>query len=244
MDLYGSSMTGSAVRPTSPRGIVRLVSDNHALQHYGVPGQKWGVITKEYEPVAVDKRKIKKATSVNPPVKMRRTVGNSLSAKWEKEKAELQKDRQTMRRNIDNRDKMARNWAYAGIAVAGLLAAYGMYRYTHVTKAKAYSGLLERFMSQNPDANLRSEGGRQLLQKGIHYAEANSKKFSAAKATNAYLKKRGLLMKAKDANRIYKARHLIKKCSVYTGGGSKFKQAVYRARKSRLTKRLLSNYIV
>ena len=35
--------------------------DNQFLIHYGVPGQKWGVVTKEYEPVAFDKRKQKHA---------------------------------------------------------------------------------------------------------------------------------------------------------------------------------------
>ena len=33
--------------------------DNSYLQHYGVPGQKWGVITKEYQPVTFDRRKLK-----------------------------------------------------------------------------------------------------------------------------------------------------------------------------------------
>ena len=38
--------------------------DNSYLQHYGVPGQKWGVITKEYQPVAFDKRKLKKQQAI------------------------------------------------------------------------------------------------------------------------------------------------------------------------------------
>lgn len=37
--------------------------DNQYLMHYGVPGQKWGVITKEYQPVAFDKRKQKHVQS-------------------------------------------------------------------------------------------------------------------------------------------------------------------------------------
>lgn len=35
--------------------------ENCYLQHYGVPGQKWGVTTKEYVPVMFDKRKLKKS---------------------------------------------------------------------------------------------------------------------------------------------------------------------------------------
>lgn len=215
------------------------------LQHYGVPGQKWGVITKEYEPVSVDRRKLKKPTpSMNTFNKTFRPAPSKNQVLKPVGKNETDKKGGWVSQKMADRNRKLRTASYVGAAAIGLLLAYGAYRYSHVMKAKAYSGLLEKFISQNPSANLKTESGKRLLQKGIHYAEVNSRKFTDAKATNLYLKKRGLLMKTKDATRIYKAKNLIKKCSVYTGGGSKFKQAVYRARKARLTKRLLRNYIV
>lgn len=236
MDLYGSSVTGSAVRPTSPKGVVRISSKNDVLQHYGVPGQKWGVITKEYQPVAIDRRKLKRPTpSTNafnktfrpPESKNQKLMSQKPNAGWSSKK-------------YGDRNKKLRRAAYIGAAAIGLITAYGTYKYIHTTKAKAYSGILQRFLSQNPGANMATESGRQLLQKGQHFAEMNSKTLKTAKLTNGYLNRKGLNVASKEARRIYSSRRLINRVSKIPIGKNKFMRAVNRFRASRLRSRILN----
>lgn len=183
------------------------------LIHYGVPGQKWGVITKEYEPVAVDHRKTSISKSVVSNLRPRTTynVRSKSVQKREREGYYTKENGRTVWRQngksyspSEKRQKIVQRALIGAGVVAGLLATYGAIRYARVQKAKAFSGILNRFISQNPGANLTTESGRNLYKKGLQLAEENSKKLSVARSTNAYLKRRHLNLNTKGAMAIYK----------------------------------------
>lgn len=189
------------------------------LMHYGVPGQKWGVITKEYEPVAVDHRKMQTSnvvrTSTTP-----RSVGSSMSRKQVREQQRRERQgyytkengRTVWRQNgksyspSERRQKIVKRALIGTGIVAGLLITYGAVKYRQVQKAKAYSGILQRFLSKNPAANLKTPEGKKLYRRGLELAKANSKGRDAIKNTNQYLKQRGLNLKRNSAMQTYKAR--------------------------------------
>ena len=63
---YGNPAgAGSRVRRMDKEDVylIHINNESNYLAHYGVKGQKWGVTTKEYEPVAIDHRKTR---SFNP----------------------------------------------------------------------------------------------------------------------------------------------------------------------------------
>lgn len=194
------------------------------LMHYGVPGQKWGVITKEYEPVAVDHRKMRTSnvvrTSTTP-----RSVGSSMSRKQVREQQRRERQgyytkengRTVWRQNgksyspSEQRQKIVKRALIGTGIVAGLLITYGAVKYGQIRKAKAYSGILQRFLKQNPAANLNTPEGKKLYRRGLELAKANSKGRDAIKNTNKYLRRRGLSVNSNDAMQTYRARKSLEK---------------------------------
>lgn len=237
MNPYGSSLTGSAVSMAGPKAIVKVSTkkpySNDVLQHYGVKGQKWGVITKEYEPVAVDRRKLRTATpSTNTYNKLARpapTRDRQLTAKVKKGWVTEKRERYNKAINV------------AGYIGTGLLLGalgYGMYKYAKITKAKAYAGSLTRFLSRNPSVNLNTESGRQLLQKGLNTARASSRGFASAKTVSDYYKSRGLGIPRKQALHIYKARNLLTRVSKIKPSSNQFLNELKNHRRNRLISRI------
>lgn len=234
MNPYGSSMSGSAVRPTSPKSVIRFVSSENSLQHYGIPGQKWGVITKEYEPVTVDHRLSNKASQQPKQYKSRAIRARKTRADYREEA-----------RVIRERNERVRKRALAiGAAAVGLVAAYGAIRYVRIQKAKAYSGLLNRFIKQNPSANLASESGRMLLKNGVAKASANSKTLANARNTNKYLKRIGKTVDTKEALKAYKARRSISRLAntPVNPTGNKVVELMRKFDRRRLFRLVMSRY--
>lgn len=206
----------------------------NVLMHYGVPGQKWGVITKEYEPVAVDHRKLRTSnvvrTSTTP-----RSAGSSLSRQQVREQQRRERQgyytkengRTVWRQNgksyspSEQRQKIVRRALIGTGIVAGLLITYGAVKYGQIRKAKAYSGILQRFLKQNPAANLKTPEGRKLFKRGLELAKANSKGGKAIRNTNRYLSRKGLSVGGKSAMRTYKARKSLNTVASYTESRNK-----------------------
>lgn len=86
----------------------------NTLIHYGVKGQKWGVITKEYEPVAVDHRKIGNQTSIVQKV---RGKANARREYLQAYRQQVIADRQARREKRQKTMKIT-----AGVLAAGTLA--------------------------------------------------------------------------------------------------------------------------
>lgn len=197
---------------------------NDALAHYGVPGQKWGVITKEYEPVAVDHRKMRTSNVVRTSTTTR-SVGSSMSRKQVREQQRRERQgyytkengRTVWRKNgktyspSEQRQKIVKRALIGTGIVAGLLITYGAVKYGQIRKAKAYSGILQRFLKQNPAANLKTPEGKNLYRRGLELAKANSKGRAAIKNANQYLKRRGLSPTRSNAMQTYRARKSLEK---------------------------------
>lgn len=208
--------------------------NNDSLKHYGVQGMHWGEITKEYEPVAFDKRKLKKASAVGSTSGARRSIGSRLQQERKKarqqELDEIREAREAMKANRERRDHMAKMLVYGGVALAGLLSAYGIYRYTHVAKAKAYTGIMNRFLKQNPGA-LGTGRAAQL-------AAANSKSVAQAHAVNRYLSRKGLGMSGKRVMSVYSAKNLIAKLEKIPKGKTKLGKAIFNKMRNRTRDRI------
>ena len=222
------------------------------LMHYGVPGQKWGVITKEYEPVAVDHRKMRTSnvvrTSTTP-----RSAGSSLSRQQVREQKRRERQGYYTKENgktvwrqngksyspSEQRQKIVKRALIGTGIVAGLLITYGAVKYRQVQKAKAYSGILERFMHQNPAANLQTPEGRKLYQRGLALAKENSKNRVMVKNTNRYLKSRGLSLDRKSAMQTYRARKSLGTMASYKGSRNRALELIRRNRFRRAENRVI-----
>lgn len=222
------------IKPTIKNPYLK---ETDPIVHYGVKGQHWGVITKEYEPVAVDHRR----TGNNGYQKqglISRSIGgmrNKIRAREEKEIAAFKAERAKGRAI---RQKALKYGGYAGAALIGILIAYGSYKYVHMNKAKAYSGLLSRFLEMNPAAKTNTPAGRMLLKSGVEKARMNSRHLSDAISTNQYLKSRGLNVGKSQAKRIYSARGLIKRMANMKSGTGKYSKAVQQYRRNRLQSKI------
>lgn len=216
-------------------GVVRM-KDGNVISHYGVKGMHWGEITKEYEPVAVDHRKLKTAQLQTPNYRISTKPRMSSAARQKAAQTMSRKQVRAMRRReregyytkdangrtvwrqngreyspSEQRQKIVRRALIAAGVATAVLAAYGAVKYRHIQKTKAYSGILNRFLNQNPGANLSTESGRQLYQKGLNLAKTNSASRASIKRTNRYLKQKGLSLKKKEAVKIYKQNRNIDK---------------------------------
>lgn len=215
-------------------GVVRM-KDGNVISHYGVKGMHWGEITKEYEPVAVDHRKLKTAQLQTPNYRISTKPRMSSAAGRKAAPTMSRKQARAMRRReregyytkdangrivwhqngkefspAEERQKLVKKAMIGAGVVAGLLITYGAVRYAKVQRAKAYSGILNRFISQNPGALKNTSEGRKLMKRGMSLARANSSK-KLAKSTNKYLGRKGLNLKGRDAMRMYKGRKDVEK---------------------------------
>ena len=203
-----------------------------SLSHHGVQGMHWGEITKEYEPVAVDHRKIK--TANNPtPARAGATFSSGIAkmkaARKQREAEQYKRDRQEMLAAREHRDKLARNLAYGGAIVAGLLLAYGTYKVTKIQRARAYSGLLNRIMTQNPNMSLSTAS---------RMANFNTRMPEGAKMINRYLKSKNLTVGIRRSNRIYGAKNLISRMSKIPKGKTKAGKAIFNKMRYRMRDRI------
>ena len=198
------------------------------LIHYGVKGQKWGVITKEYEPVAIDHR-----TSGHNGFTA--NIRNRINARKEETRQSVQKDKLIRAQKRERYNKAIK----IGVAAAGLLAAYGAYRYVKVTKAKAYVGMLDRFMQRNPTASITNEAGNIRMQRAFNVAKENSRTLADARRTNVYLKRTGSTITGRQALQARKTARYMNKMLKYNMESNRFKQAVNVFRKRRVANKIL-----
>ena len=195
------------------------------LAHYGVKGQKWGVTTKEYEPVAVDHRRLRTAQKPVYSTSTRPQVGYNVTTKQQREQRRREREgyyttengRTVWRQNgktyspSEQRQKIVKKALIGAGVVAGLLIAYGAVRASKIRKAKAYSGILNRFITQNPTVTQNTDAGRKLLKRGMKLASANSAKSDLIRDTNKYLNQKGLNLSNKEALRMYRRRKSMAK---------------------------------
>ena len=195
------------------------------LAHYGVKGQKWGVMTKEYEPVAVDHRRLRTAQKPVYSTSTRPQVGYNATTKQQREQRRREREgyyttengRTVWRQNgktyspSEQRQRIVKRALIGAGIAAGLLAVYGAIRVSHIRKAKAYSGILNRFISQNPTATQNTDAGRKLLKRGMQLAKKNSAKAKDIQATNSYLNKNGLNLSNREALKMYRGRKDLEK---------------------------------
>lgn len=116
-------------------GNVSMLADsskNDYLQHYGIKGQKWGVITKEYEPVAVDHRK----TRSGGPLARIRNRARERAARDDAEVSAYRKLRQERLKKMNDATK--KTGTVLGVS---LLAGAFIYGYRH----NVLKGLMNRF---------------------------------------------------------------------------------------------------
>ena len=200
------------------------------LSHHGVEGMHWGEITKEYEPVAFDKRKLKKSENgAFPSSRIRTAIRERAAKQRQKEAEDWRQTRKEMLAAREKRDKIAKGLVYGGAILAGLLAVYGAYKLVRIPKSKAYAGIFNRFMTQNP--------GSDPLGRASQLAKANSNTFGQARMANRYLKSRGLAVGGRRASRIYGAKRLIEKVKNLPQGKTKAGKALLEKMRNRLQAR-------
>ena len=119
-----------------------------ALCHHGIQGQKWGVITKEYQPVAVDHRKTGNSSVVRPKVRI------NLRNRLARERAERQKEyRETLEIHQAQREKRRKairiGGTALGIGVLGL-AAYKGLKVSGIKPSQTYHNALNSLTALKP----------------------------------------------------------------------------------------------
>ena len=172
------------------------------LMHYGVKGQKWGVITKEYEPVAVDHRRRR---FMNPVAKAR-------IRRQEKEAAREAKDAEMRSKRQEWLAKKERLIKIAGttLAVGTLaLAAYGGYKMSRVkfSGKRALNSLLEAV----PQRGQRKAAIGRTFNKGLLALMAREQTSSSGlhKVRQTFEGARGILTSQRYRQRLKKARDMI-----------------------------------
>jgi hypothetical protein len=196
---------------------IRLKTESESqdlfLAHYGVKGQQWGVVTKEYEPVAIDHRKTGGTAKSNLLNRAQQGISNRINSYRYKEQVRSAEAIAQYRKEKAANDKKWKRAKIGAAVLATALVAYGAYKVNKIVKAKAYTGLLNNFLKKNPNANFGSSRGRASLINGIDKATANSKTFKDAWKTNKYLRRNGMSVGRRDALSVYKTRRLIAKAS-------------------------------
>lgn len=202
------------------------------LMHHGIIGQRWGVITKEYEPVAVDHRKSRGLFS-KQRAKIRRQI--------RKDNLEVQKLNEERRRKTENRKKIVKT-ASTALAIAGAAALiYAGYRHMRLNRAKAYAGVLNNFLTKNPGASFYTSEGKKIIRRGAELAKSNSSDLGSAKLTNQFLKRQGHFsgmlhnrkarsLYNKQALKLYRSRRLIERAAKKKVSARKLAKATERIR--------------
>lgn len=120
---YGNPAgAGSRVRRMDKEDVylIHINNESNYLAHYGVKGQKWGVITKEYEPVAVDHRR----TQVYNPVARARTRYLEREARQYAEDQKMREQRQEWIEKKNRRIEVAGKALGVGVLALSLFAGY------------------------------------------------------------------------------------------------------------------------
>lgn len=135
--VYCAHREGYEPRVFSGASLIRMRASNHIertstlknasngqsdfLMHYGVKGQKWGVITKEYEPVAVDHRRMRRASPIA-------RVRSKISERTAKDDTEVQQSGEDWRNRIESVRKKQINIGKAVGAGSLALMFWGGYK--------------------------------------------------------------------------------------------------------------------
>lgn len=202
-------------------------SPDSFLMHYGVKGQKWGVITKEYEPVAVDHRKNRGFNPIG-------TIRSRIAERNARERAELQKIHEDRMARIEARKKRMQ---IAGTVLGvGILAAslYAGYRLNVVKRNRAYAGILSRFLKKNP---FSAGNVSQILSRGHDLAKDHIGDEGQIRRAISNLKKSGEYIRGRRADRIYRAGRFIERSNKIKIRGPAFLRKLNAYRQARLRSR-------
>lgn len=217
---------------TLSHSATAIVRKNDSLMHYGVSGMHWGEITKEYQPVAVDHRKTRGFVA-SRVAKYRQQVA--------RDDAEVARINAERRRKTEKHRETMKKAGWIGAAAIGLFVTYKALRYTHIKKARAYTGILSNFIKNNPGAlDTRSEEGRRLLKRGLDLAKANSRKLGKAEETARYLKRNGLAVSKKEALYGYKFRRLFNRYTSIKPGSNRVAKSINNYRRQRVAQKILN----
>ena len=209
---------------------VSFVHKNDSLMHYGVSGQKWGVITKEYEPVAVDHRKTRGFVA-NRVAKYRQQVA--------RDEAEVRQINEIRRQKTEQHRRTRQKIAWAAAAAISLFVIYKGYRYAKIKNARAYSGVLVNYLKKTPGANLTTPEGKALYKRGMELAKANARIVDNSEGVARYLERTGQAIPKKEALRYYKLRRATGKYLNAKTGGTGAIGALQNQRSQKLYSKLL-----
>jgi len=155
------------------------------LAHYGVKGQKWGVITKEYEPVAIDRRKTKNQTNIIQKARI------GIARQREIGQAEQQ---QIVRERQARREKRKRILRTAGtvLGLGGLaLALYKGYKMSDIHLKESGRKALDSLIQLKPTKNRR----RKAFSSGFMALDAKERSNSMGlKKVGEYFSKAGSIL--------------------------------------------------
>lgn len=185
--------------------LIHRIEDQNFLEHHGIRGQKWGVITKEYEPVAVDRRRTR---FWNPIAKVR--AANAQRAA--RDAADLQKKREDRQAWLEKRDqRIATAGKILGISSL-LLTMYGGYKLSGMKMNGKQS--LKSLLNIVPTKAER--GG--LMQKGLlaGMAKQQASTSGLAKIKQTFERAGGILTGQRYRKHIQTAKNLIQKLSSTT----------------------------
>lgn len=96
-------------------------NDHDFIEHHGIKGQRWGVITKEYEPVAVDHRRM---GGISPVAKIR----SKISERKTKDDTEIQRSSEDWENRIRSIQEKQKNIGKAVGAGSLALMFWGGYK--------------------------------------------------------------------------------------------------------------------
>ena len=196
--------------------LIHIVKDQNFLAHHGVKGQKWGVITKEYEPVAVDRRKTR---GFSPIAKVKARFAESRA----REQAERQQERENWNA-IFQRSEKRRKIIGTALGVGTLaLSLYAGYKLRNVSLSSVLKGkkALASLLAKAPKTKL-FDGKKAVKSLGAIKPSKSLFKEASDAGTNLYRAKeltkdmgfnrlKQILIKSKDTLTLQKARKKIGK---------------------------------
>ena len=183
----------------------RQTSNNDFLMHYGIKGQKWGVITKEYEPVAIDHRKLRKSIKSKPNFASR--VHSRINAERANDQAQVEAEKE-YRKN--KRERNTKKIKIAGATLGSsllLISLLGNVKSSGVKIGETYKNGLHSLLKLKPH---KGSIGK-LLSQGFYALDAHEReKTQGLKRVGLYFKNAGnIITMRRYREKIKKARNFI-----------------------------------
>lgn len=165
------------------------------LEHHGVKGMRWGYRTKEYQKKGYSDRYVGTDRQAKSPYAVQKTTQQTVAQREKRE---------------EKRRVSIRKAAIIGTAAAvALIGAYAAYKYTSITKAKAYANTLNKLLKDKYFQFGPSMSRSQQIARVNGWAKSNS---SSLKSARHYNKQFGKNLTGADremAVKMYRARNYL-----------------------------------